>query len=325
MTRWDTLATELDALDVAAAVSGDARYAYLVPANTEYWLRLSGPAAGALTADLQLPADAFVKRLGDFAKVDAGGELGRVWFPWSSLQSTVVGDDNAKSKTFPMTSDEVTHLLDQARGQGMDVTTTSANAYTIDTHKAGVKLDATYDPDAQKATITIDAPFYVPKASVWSALAPLLPSHVAQAAPAPAAPSGTTQAASSPPPTTTDAEGHVSYLEQAQKRISDAWSAAKALPKDAKQAVKDRAAQALNTAQDLARDVEQGTRDMGAALHDRAVAIKEKLKKLAKTVGGAWLAGGVLVWAVVAFVAYEFLKDEGRRESVKRVGAAALA
>jgi len=221
-----------------------------------------------------------------------------------------------KTKTFSLTPDEVQKLLDGARSKGFDVTKTGDNSYSIDTHTAGVKLSASYDAGSQTATITItNADFYVPNSKVWDKLQPLMPHHVAAAA---------AHTDASPTPSTTDAEGHVSYLEMAEQKVRNAWDKAQELDDAAKKRVRDKAAAALDTAKDLAKDVEKGLQTTGGAVHDRAVAIKEKLKKTASDVVPWYLAMGVATWVVIGGALYFVFKDEGRRETTKRAAMAAL-
>ncbi len=120
------------------------------------------------------------------------------------------------------------------------------------------------------------------------------------------------------PPAATDPAGQVSYLDGAAEKIRGAWNAAKNLPATAKKKVKDAAGRALDTARELARDVERGTRKLGGELHDKAVAVKDKLKTVATDVGVGVLAFGGLNLALLALGAWWLLKDEGRRETAKR-------
>lgn len=327
----------------------DPRFAYVVPAGTAFSDAPNGATRGVFAGDVGIAADGVLKHKSGAVLV-AAGDASPVWIAESALHSAVLGEDatrwdvlaqqlatldNAaaavagdevagdKSKTFKLSPAEVQQLLDSARSKGMDVTKTGENAYSIDTKTSSVKLDASYEPSTQTATITIDAPFYVPNDAVWSKLEPLLPSHVSADASSSSS-SSTTQAASAPT-STTDAESHVSYLETAEQKIEAAWDKAKALDAAQKKRVKDAAAKAVATARDLARDVEEGTRNASEALHDRAVAVKEKLKATAKTIGVAWFAGGVATWLVIGGVLYLVFRDEGRRETAKQAATAALA
>jgi len=255
------------------------------------------------------------KLAGELAALDSVSVHGT----WKDVTSGDEGEMVAgepKTKTFSLTPDEVTKLLDGARAKGFDVTKTGDNSYAIDTHTAGVKLSASYDAGAQTATITItNSDFYVSNAKVWEKIQPLMPQHVAAAA-------ASTNA--TPTPASTDAEGHVSYLETAEQKIRNAWDKVKDLDDSAKKKTREKAAEALDTAKELAKDVESGLRTTGGAVHDRAVAIKEKLKNTAKEIVPWYVALGVGTWVLIGGVLYFVFKDEGRRSAATKAAAAAL-
>lgn len=235
------------------------------------------------------------KLAGELAALDAVSVHGT----WKDIANGDEGElvaGEPKTKTFSLTPDEVQRLLDGARAKGFDVTKTGDNAYSIDTHTAGVKLAASYDTSSQTATITItNSDFYVSNAKVWEKLQPLMPQHVAAAA---------ADASATPTPAATDAEGHVSYLETAEQKIRNAWDKVKDLDDAAKKKTREKAKEALDTAKDLAKDVEQGLRATGGAVHVRAVAVKNKLIDTAKEIVPWYLAIGIGTWVVIGGVLY---------------------
>lgn len=243
---------------------------------------------------------------GELAALDAATVVGEYIDNANGERGPMVAGE-PKTKTFSLTPDEVQKLLDGARGKGFDVTKTGESSFAIDTHTAGVKLSASYDASSQTATITItNADFYVPNSKVWEKIQPLMPQHVQGAGDA---------AATAATPAATDAEGHVSYLEMAEQKVRNAWDKAQELDAAAKKKTREKAAAALDTAKDLAKDVEQGLRAGGGAIHDRAVAIKEKLKDTAKEIAPWYLAIGVGTWLLIGGVAwfvYEEQKKSGR-------------
>jgi len=171
----------------------------------------------------------------------------------------------------PMQPADVDALISRAKGQGFDVT--GSGPWTIDTHKQGVVLEASYEPSQQRATVRIaKRNIWVPASKVWDLLSPLMGAPAVSgtanaldvailelAARMNDLDSALASAAQTPvvgidwkPPSSSEGnEADVSYLERAQKAVKESLERAAELPAEGAQKVKQ-AAKASAQAIDIA-------------------------------------------------------------------------
>jgi len=152
----------------------------------------------------------------------------------------------------PMQQVDVDALIARAKGQGFDVT--GNGPWTIDTHKQGVVLEASYDPSQQRATVRIaKRNFYVPVQKVWDLLSPLMGAPAVSGEPnaldvaildlaarmndldsalASASQSPVVGLDWKPPSSGEGTEADVGYLERAQKAVKESLERASSLPSE---------------------------------------------------------------------------------------------
>ena len=112
------------------------------------------------------------------------------------------------------------------------------------------------------------------------------------------------------PPTSTDAPGHVAYLEHAYEHTKDALEKAAALPAAARGKVQAAGKKVGTTAVELAQAVEEKTKNIDEELSARARAVKEKFKSTVSDLAPVYLGIGIGAWLLIGAGVYLYLQGK---------------
>lgn len=271
---------------------------------------------------------------------------------WPDDSSKMSGEDDvdgnepgASSHTYgPYSMATAQAFIDKVKNFGMTVA--GSNPWTIAANQHGITLAAIRDASGNVIVEVLSKNFYVSNAKIWEKIDPLMPKPDAvvgddatrwdklasqlEALDAVSAPTLHTTSGRVigfvgedwTPPLSTDPEAHVKYLEDTYQHVTNALDTAKQVGGATAEKIKSAASSTVDTAKGLASDVATKTQSLEKGLHDRAVAVKDKLVDTAKDLAPWYVGIGIGAWCVIGVGVWLYLKSKepSRRPAGENAG-----